>query len=70
MRRNYCDICKSKGEFRDAEYDGKTVFGMWAFMCGTCFEAFGIGEGLGKGQQLKMEPTTKKGGSRNAKNRR
>jgi hypothetical protein len=42
-----CNIC---GE--DAEYDGKTTMGPWAFMCQADFEFFGVGLGTGLGQRL------------------
>jgi hypothetical protein len=43
-----CDFC-SKGAF----YDGKTQMGPWAYMCKICFIKYGVGLGLGKGQELK-----------------
>jgi|SRR5215467_391330 len=47
-----CDFCSAQ-----AEYDGKTVMGPWAYMCQTHFEILGVGLGLGKGQRLaKKEP--------------
>ena len=46
-----CNFCETE----EAAYDGKTIYGPWAFMCHNCFEAFGVGLGLGKGQ--KLEPT-------------
>lgn len=35
-----------------AAYDGKTTLGPWAFMCDPCFKQYGIGLGVGRGQQL------------------
>jgi len=46
-KRPNCDFCG-----KEAKFDGKTVFGAWAYMCGTHFSQFGIGLGLGKGQEL------------------
>jgi hypothetical protein len=43
----YCDFCRSV-----ARYDGKTVNGMWAYMCKHHFKEYGKGLGLGIGQQL------------------
>jgi len=43
-----CNICKQ----RPAKYDGKTTRGPWANMCQKCFENYGVGLGLGKGQKL------------------
>jgi len=45
-----CDFCG-----KEAEYDGKTKFGPWAYMCKICFTKNGIGLGLGRGQKLKKE---------------
>lgn len=42
-----CDFCYSI-----AKYDGKTKTGPWAFMCNQHFKQYGLGLGLGKGQQL------------------
>lgn len=39
---HHCDFCKEI-----AKYDGKTVYGPWAFMCEQHFQALGIDvEGL------------------------
>lgn len=43
-----CDVCGHP----QAEYDGKTKIGLWAYMCEICFERFGVGLGIGKGQKL------------------
>jgi len=48
----YCDMCKELGVRRLAEYDAKTVFGYWAFLCEGCFRLFGHGLGMGRGQKL------------------
>ena len=58
-----CNFCEG-----EAEYDGKTIYGPWAFMCFRCFEAFGVGLGLGKGQ--KLESTIEKGRGINDANRK
>ena len=42
-----CDFCAA-----DANYDGKTIVGPWANMCSDHFAEYGIGLGLGRGQQL------------------
>lgn len=42
-----CDFC---GE--TAHYDGKTKQGPWGNMCESCFRKYGVGLGLGKGQEL------------------
>lgn len=35
-----------------AHYDGKTIKGPWANMCGACFDSYGVGLGTGRGQKL------------------
>jgi len=47
-----CDIHKQYVAGVPALYDGKTVHGPWAYMCQPCFDALGVGLGLGKGQRL------------------
>lgn len=49
-----CDFCKQDPTvmYQEARYDGKTVMGPWANMCQVHFEQYGIGLGLGRGQEL------------------
>ncbi len=47
-----CDMCDQIGVTRDAEYDGATVMGPWANMCGEHFGRYGVGLGTGRGQRL------------------
>ena len=47
-----CDFCKEKGKKLAAVYDGKTIYGPWAYMCEEHFKAKGAGLGLGIGQRL------------------
>ena len=61
-----CDFCSA-----EAEYDGKTVMGPWAYMCRAHFEVLGVGLGLGKGQRLvkkdasaALKPTSSMGNGR------
>lgn len=46
-----CDVCGKEA----ARYDGKTKWGPWAYMCQKCFEKFGVGWGMGRGQKLELE---------------
>lgn len=46
-----CDLCKAN----EAKYDGKTVYGPWAYMCESCFQTYGVGLGLGRGQRLVLK---------------
>ena len=53
-----CDLCKDSDIFKtpeDAQYDGKTTSGQWAYMCPVHFLSNGVGLGLGKGQKLITE---------------
>ena len=49
-----CDICKQEGRKppEKAEYDGRTTFGPWAYMCQEHFDKYGVGLGEGRGQKL------------------
>ncbi len=47
-----CDLCKQQGSQRPAFYDGKTVYGPWAYMCEEHMEEVGNGLGTGRGQRL------------------
>lgn len=59
----FCDLCCSKGmNLVVAEYDAKSKYGPWAYMCESCFKEYGIGLGIGKGfkiiKEKKMDDTT------------
>lgn len=47
-----CDFCKMEGLEVQAQYDGKTVHGPWAYMCDNHFAVMGVGLGTGRGQRL------------------
>jgi hypothetical protein len=48
-----CDFCKiDEHKTVPAKYDGKTVLGPWAYMCGAHYSKFGLGLGTGVGQRL------------------
>ena len=47
---NMCDPVQTP-----AYVDGATVMGPWANMCEPCFDMYGVGLGLGKGQRLLTE---------------
>lgn len=49
-----CDFCGD-----EAHYDGKTKLGPWANMCTSCFKRYGIGLGLGLGQELVVKENKK-----------
>ena len=49
-----CNICKDRlDRFVDKMWfvDGRTVNSHWAVMCPECFEYYGVGLGVGKGQK-------------------
>jgi hypothetical protein len=48
-----CDFCRKEGKKVAAVYDGKTIFGLWSFMCEKHFKKLGSGLGIGKGKKLK-----------------
>lgn len=49
-----CDFTCGK----EAEFDGATKMGPWAYMCAACWEKYGVGRlGLGYGQKL-VVPTS------------
>ena len=56
----FCDMCKESPPAQ-AYADGKTTLGPWADMCKDCYAIYGVGLGLGRGQELLLEPpdTTK-----------
>ena len=58
----FCDMCKESPP-APAYADGKTTLGPWADMCKDCYAIYGVGLGLGRGQELLLEPpdTTKEG---------
>lgn len=46
-----CDMCREIFDKKKPAYDAKTVKGPWGFLCPTCFRQYGIGLGIGLGQQ-------------------
>ena len=50
-----CDFCKPTPV--PAYADGMTTMGPWANMCRPCFDIYGIGLGLGRGQELLKDPS-------------
>lgn len=45
-----CDFCGDA-----AEFDGRTVYGPWAYMCAYHFNKVGTGLGVGSGQPLPIK---------------
>ena len=58
-----CDFCKQNPLvlYQEAHYDGKTWMGPWANMCREHFKKFGVGLGLGKGQELMLRGNIRRG---------
>lgn len=50
-----CDLCDAA--ITRTFVDGKTAAGPWGILCGSCHTTYGVGLGVGKGQQY-----TKQGG--------
>lgn len=48
-----CDLCNAeiRGSFVDGQVRGRTS---WAIMCEECFKVYGVGLGLGQGQEFKQ----------------
>jgi len=55
-----CDICGK--ELTITFIDGATRMGPWAKMCGSCYDKYGVGLGLGKGQAYDVKTKEKIGG--------
>ena len=51
-----CDFCREDPTVlhQVAHVDGRTKMGPWANMCREHFKKFGVGLGLGKGQELTL----------------
>ena len=47
-----CIFCKENKVNRKAKYDGKTIYGAWAYMCEHHYDLLGIGLGTGRGHKL------------------
>ena len=47
-----CDLCRHAIAYAD----GKMINAPWAYMCKGCFLAFGVGLGVGMGQELLTRP--------------
>ena len=47
-----CDLCKKEPAYADASIPGMS----WANMCRACFTQYGASLGLGRGQELLLEP--------------
>jgi len=48
-----CDFCRLEDGVKEpAQYDGRTIYGRWSYMCAKHFDKHGTGLGLGKGQRL------------------
>jgi len=59
-RMPLCDLCAQEGIRSLAKYDGKTIYGSWAYMCERHFKEQKANLGLGKGQELIMKKGNKK----------
>jgi ribosomal protein L37AE/L43A len=44
-----CQFCEN-----EAKYDARTKMGPWAFLCQSCFDKYGVGVGVGRGQKLEV----------------
>ncbi len=44
-----CDLCGR--ELKSVCYDARTKLGSWAWLCRECFKSYGVGLGVGQGQE-------------------
>jgi hypothetical protein len=54
-----CDICKQDLKSGNTFYDARTKMGPWALCCQECFKEYGVGVGLGVGQEYSAETNEK-----------
>ena len=47
-----CDICHK--HITEVFIDGRTKMGPWAAMCEDCFKSYGVGLGVGQGQEYQL----------------
>ena len=45
-----CGLCGYDFTPYKVFYDGATIWGPWSTMCDKCFQKYGLGIGVGKGQ--------------------
>ena len=53
-----CEVCEGNlHPYQNKHWyvDGRTTMGPWALMCVSCFEKYGVGLGLGKGQKYNAD---------------
>ena len=57
-----CDFCKQNPlvMYQEAHYDFRTKSGHWAYGCREHFKRFGVGLGLGRGQELVLTDENKR----------
>lgn len=48
-----CGICGD--EFGSVMYDARTKQGPWGNLCEGCFNAYGVGVGIGRGQKYERQ---------------
>jgi len=48
-----CNICNEP--IKETFVDGRTKTGFWAIMCPACHKEFGVGLGIGRGQEYKIK---------------
>lgn len=54
-----CDICGRSLTLFPTFIDGQTKFGVWGLICPECYRRFGVGLGLGKGQEYETKTLKK-----------
>lgn len=52
---SHCDVCRSR---LDRDFvDGQLRMGVWGNVCLPCHGKYGVGLGVGRGQQYRIEPS-------------
>jgi len=48
-----CDTCNNG--LKSVFYDARTHHGVWGILCRSCFKLYGLGLGIGYGQEYDLE---------------
>lgn len=54
-----CDFCHTDLATTKTFFDARLETGQWALLCPVCFDLYGIGIGLGRGQEYDSETREK-----------
>ena len=54
MVPTHCDYCARTLNNCGLAWDAKSTCGGWGWMCPSCFNDLGVGEGIGRGQRYML----------------